>query len=65
MAKRIPWPELDIDEFYENETSYLKTLVEGWTEEQSWANIAKCLNEQFHNNRTPQQCKYKADKHDF
>jgi hypothetical protein len=63
-TKRIPWPEYDEYEYYDNETSYLNTLVGEWDDDggSSWSQIAKELNAKFHNNRSVASCKRRAIK---
>lgn len=64
-AKRKPWPVYDEYEYYDNETSYLGTLLDGGNEETTLADIARALNAKFGNNRSAAACRRKAEQMGF
>ena len=64
-SKRILWPEWDEHEYYDNETSYLGTLLDGVNEETTMGDVARSLNAKFGNNRSAAACRRQAEKHGF
>jgi hypothetical protein len=63
MAGSVSWPEEDEHDFYENETSHLRTLVDACDLEwKGWPNIAKKLNAAHGNNRSATACRKKWNR---